>query len=61
MSDVGAPRAARRDAGEALCAHVIVGPSCKDDPATAAWWHAHRDAVTWQAAAHQFIAPATGG
>jgi zinc/manganese transport system permease protein len=61
MSDDGAPRAARRDAGEALCAHVIVGPSCKTDPAAAAWWHDHRDAVTWQAAAHQFVAPATGG
>jgi zinc/manganese transport system permease protein len=61
MSDDGAPHAARRDAGDALCAHVQLGSSCHDDPKAAAWWHDHRDAVTWQAAAHQFVPPATGG
>ncbi|HET7504446.1 MAG TPA: metal ABC transporter permease [Kofleriaceae bacterium] len=61
MSDDDAPRAARRDAGEALCAHVTVGPSCHDHPTASAWWRDHRDAVTWQAPAHQFVAPASGG
>jgi hypothetical protein len=54
MSDDGAPHAARRDAGEALCAHLTLGPSCKTDPAAAKWWREHRDAVIWQATARQF-------
>lgn len=60
MTDDGAPRAARRDAGEALRAHVSLGSGDRDDPATAAWWRGHRDAVTWQASNRVFIAP-TGG
>jgi hypothetical protein len=31
MSDDGAPNAARRDAGEALRAHVTLGSCCGDD------------------------------
>lgn len=67
MSDDGAPHAARRDAGEALCAHLTLGPSCKTDPAAAKWWRDHRDAVTWLATARQFAVsvgsapPTTGG
>jgi HEAT repeat protein len=61
MSDDGAPHAARRDAGEALCARVTLGPSCHDHPTAVTWWHDHRDAVTWRASAHQFVAPASGG
>ena len=61
MSDDGAPHAARRDAGEALRAHVALGDCCHDDATTVAWWRAHRDAVAWQAPAHRFTAPATGG
>ena len=61
MSDDGAPRAARRDAGDALRAHVTLGPGSQEDAAAAAWWRAHRDSVTWQASAHQFVAPADGG
>lgn len=61
MSDDGAPNAARRDAGDALRAHVTLDPCCRDDAAkAAAWWREHRDAVTWQAAARQFTA-ASGG
>jgi zinc/manganese transport system permease protein len=56
MSDDGAPRAARRDAGEALRAHVSLDPDAHDDATAAAWWRAHRDAVTWQAAARHFVA-----
>jgi zinc/manganese transport system permease protein len=61
MADDGAPHAARRDAGDALRAHVALGDCCHDEATTAAWWRAHRDAVTWQAAVHRFVAPATGG
>lgn len=60
MSDDGAPNAARRDAGDALRAHVLLAPASHDAPAAAAWWHEHRDAVTWQPPAHRFVAP-TGG
>jgi hypothetical protein len=61
MSDDGAPRGARRDAGDALRAHVTLDPCCRDDAKAAAWWREHRDAVMWQAAGRQFVAPATGG
>jgi len=57
-ADDGAPHAARRDASDALCAHVIVDPACKEAAAATAWWHARRDQVTWQAATHKFVAPA---
>jgi hypothetical protein len=58
MADDGAPGAARRDAGEALRAHVTLCPECSEDIAAASWWKAHRDAMTWQAAAHRFVLPA---
>jgi len=61
MSDDGAPNAARHDAGAALRAHVTLAPAPPDDPAAAAWWREHRDAVTWQAASHRLVAPASGG
>ena len=61
MSDDGAPHAARRDAAEALRAHLALGDCCHDDASAAAWWRAHRDAVAWQAPTHRFAAPATGG
>jgi zinc/manganese transport system permease protein len=60
MADDGAPRAARRDAADALRAHVALGACCPDDTSAAAWWRDHRDTVTWQAGAHRFVAP-TGG
>jgi zinc/manganese transport system permease protein len=60
MSDDGAPNGARRDAGDALRAHVTVDPCCRDDAKAAAWWREHRDAMTWQAAARQLTA-ASGG
>jgi zinc/manganese transport system permease protein len=60
MADDGAPNAARRDAGDALQAHVQLTPGLHDPSAVAAWWRAHRDAVTWQAAAHRFVAPSGG-
>ncbi|HET9624359.1 MAG TPA: metal ABC transporter permease [Kofleriaceae bacterium] len=55
MADDGAPHAARRDAGDAVCAHVIVDPACKEPPAATAWWKAHRDTATWQPAGHKFV------
>jgi zinc/manganese transport system permease protein len=55
MSDDGAPNAARRDAADALRAHVTLAPEAHDAPAASAWWQAHRDAVTWQAPAHRFV------
>jgi ABC-type Mn2+/Zn2+ transport system permease subunit len=60
MSDGGAPNAARRDAGEALRAHVAFESCCRDDAAAAAWWREHRDALSWRAAERQFV-PASGG
>ncbi|HEX3481513.1 MAG TPA: hypothetical protein VHT91_41160 [Kofleriaceae bacterium] len=60
IADDGAPRAARRDAADALRAHVEIDPAIHDDPATAAWWHDHRDQLVWQAARHRFAAPAGG-
>jgi zinc/manganese transport system permease protein len=61
MSNDGAPHAARRDASDTFRAHVSFGDCCKDDAAAATWWHEHRGAVTWQATAHRFVPPATGG
>lgn len=61
IADDGAPRAARRDAAEALRAHVEIDPAVRDDPAAAAWWHDHRAQLVWQAARHRFAAPASGG
>jgi zinc/manganese transport system permease protein len=61
MADGDAPRGARRDAGDALRAHVEIDPAIRDDAAAAAWWRDHRDQLVWQAARHRFAAPATGG
>jgi zinc/manganese transport system permease protein len=60
IADDGAPRAARRDAADALRAHVEIDPEVRDDPATAAWWHDHRERLVWQAARHRFAASAGG-
>ncbi|HEY5948730.1 MAG TPA: metal ABC transporter permease, partial [Kofleriaceae bacterium] len=61
MADDGAPRAARRDASDAMRAHVALDPTCVDDATTVAWWKAHRDSTTWRAADHKLAAPASGG
>jgi hypothetical protein len=53
LSDDGAPRAARRDAGEALRTHVAIDPTITED-ALAAWWTAHRDAMVWHPSEHRF-------
>jgi hypothetical protein len=58
MVDDGAPGAARRDAGDALRAHVALCPECSEAAAAASWWKEHRDAMTWEAAAHRFVLPA---
>ena len=60
MASDGAPRAARRDAGDALRAHVELDPASHDDVAAAAWWRDHRDQLVWQAAGHRFAGIATG-
>lgn len=54
IADDGAPHAARRDAADALRAHVEIDPAVRDDPAAAAWWHDHREQLVWQAARHRF-------
>jgi len=55
MADDGAPAAARRDAAEALRAHVALCDECREDPAAASWWKEHRDAMTWEVAAQPFV------
>lgn len=57
LGDPDAPHAARRDAGEALRAHVELDPA-SDDAAAAAWWHDHRDQLVWHAARHRLASPA---
>jgi hypothetical protein len=61
ITDTDAPGGARRDAGEALRAHIALGGSTKDDAAASAWWHDHRDTAVWQAPTKLFVAPAAGG
>ena len=56
MSDDSAPRAARRDAGDTLRAHVAFDSCCRDDAAATTWWRAHRDALTWRGLEHRFAA-----
>ena len=58
LVDDGAPRAARRDAGDALRAHVAFDPTVTDDAALAAWWQAHRDVARWRAGDQRFALPA---
>ena len=61
--DDGAPRAARRDAIDALHAHVAIDPAAVDDAARAAWWQAHRGELTWSAEGHRLVlagAPTAG-
>jgi HEAT repeat protein len=65
MADTGAPRASRRDASDAMRAHVALDHTCTDDVTAVAWWKAHREAVTWRAVDHKLAppeaAPASGG
>jgi HEAT repeat protein len=61
ITNADAPGGARRDAGEALRAHIALGGSTKDDAAASAWWHDHRDTAVWQAPTKLFVAPAAGG
>ncbi|MEO8705185.1 MAG: metal ABC transporter permease [Kofleriaceae bacterium] len=58
LADTDAPRAARRDAGDAIRKHVALDPAITDAAAIATWWTAHRDTVAWQPQARQFT---TGG
>ena len=60
MASDGAPKAARRDAGDALRAHVDLDPANHDDVAAAAWWRERRDQLVWQAARHHFTPPGGG-
>jgi zinc/manganese transport system permease protein len=60
MASDGAPKAARRDASDALRAHVDLDPANHDDTAAAAWWHERRDQLVWQAARHHFTPPGGG-
>ena len=55
-ADGGAPRGARRDAADALHAHVAFDPAVTDDAGRAAWWTEHRAALTWHPAEHR-LAP----
>src|SRR5205085_1177474 len=48
LSDGDAPHAARRDAGDALRAHVGLDAASRDDATAAAWWREHRDQVVWE-------------
>ncbi|MEO7096348.1 MAG: metal ABC transporter permease [Polyangiales bacterium] len=58
MADDEAPRAARRDASDAMRAHVALDAACHDDNALcASWWHDHRDTVVWRAADHKLAVP----
>ena len=54
LSDGGAPRAARRDAGEALRHHIAFDATVTDDAAVATWWTAHRGTLAWQPMHHRF-------
>jgi HEAT repeat protein len=58
LADDGAPHGARRDALEALRAHVALEATAVDEAAIAAWWQAHRDGLVWHAADHR-LAPAS--
>ena len=55
MVDDGAPRAARRDASDALRAHVGLDPACRDDTTAATWWTNHRNGVTWRTSDHRLV------
>ncbi|CAN5915753.1 hypothetical protein BH11MYX3_BH11MYX3_08910 [soil metagenome] len=57
LADEGAPRAARRDASDALHKHVSFDATITDDAAAATWWPAHRDALVWQPASRRFAMP----
>jgi hypothetical protein len=52
MLDDGAPRAARREASDALRAHVAFDATCHDDPMAATWWKDHRDTLAYRG--HRF-------
>ncbi len=55
MLDDGAPRAARREASDALRAHVAFDATCHDDAMAASWWKDHRATLAYHG--HRF-APA---
>lgn len=57
MADEGAPRAAKRDASDAMRAHVVLDATCHDDAMAVTWWKEHRDAVTWRPADHKLAPP----
>ncbi len=52
MLDEGAPRAARREASDALRAHVAFDATCHDDAMAAAWWKDHRATLAYRG--HRF-------
>jgi zinc/manganese transport system permease protein len=54
LGDSGAPRAARRDAAEALHKHIVFDPPVSDDAGVASWWQSHRAAVGWIANQRHF-------
>jgi len=54
LADTGAPRGARRDAGDVLRHHIAFDPSVTDDAAVATWWRDHRDTVVWRPADRRF-------
>lgn len=57
MASDGAPGAARRDAGDALHAHVALDPALHDPAAITGWWRDHRDQLVWQPGRHRFAPP----
>ena len=58
VADDGAPRAARRDARDALHKYIVFDASVTDDGGAASWWHDHRDTLAWQPKVRRF---AVGG
>ncbi len=56
MADDGAPDAARRDAADALRAHVDC-PKCRDETEALEWWKAQREQLRWHATDHRFVMP----
>ncbi len=55
MADDEAPHAARRDAADALRAHVAFDATCRDDAQAAAWWQQHRGELSYKD--HRFVLP----
>jgi len=61
MADEGAPNAAKRDAREAMRAHVALDATCHDDAMTVTWWKDHRDTVTWRSTDRKLAPSVDGG